>query len=117
MRQGRTPAWYGKAHDLGGFGESAQEGVVETVQEFALDIYNNLRGEDQQISGQNIELFVCDYTMQFLASLQKRAEGAPFAQAVLAAENDDGCQWRHERHIMNDRVSVDYDMWDDYNII
>ena len=74
--------------DRCGFGESDQEGVVKTIQEFALDIYNNLCGEDQQISAQNIELFVCDYIMQFLVSLQKRAEGLPFAQAVLAAEND-----------------------------
>ena len=74
--------------DKCGFGESDQEGVVKTVQDFALDIYNRLCSEDNQISAQNIELFVCDYIMQFLASLQKRAEGVPFAQAVSAAEND-----------------------------
>lgn len=74
--------------DKCGFGESDQEGVVKTVQDFALDIYNNLCDEDKQISAKNIEIFVCDYIMQFLVSLQKRAEGLPFAQAVLAAEND-----------------------------
>ena len=74
--------------DKCGFGESDQEGVVKTVQDFALDIYNNLCDEDKQISAKTIEIFVCDYIMQFLASLQKRAEGVPFAQAVLAAEND-----------------------------
>lgn len=74
--------------DKCGFGESDQEGVVKTVQDFALDIYNNLCDEDKQISAKAIELFVCDYIMQFLASLQKRAEGVPFAQSVLAAEND-----------------------------
>ena len=74
--------------DKCGFGESDQEGVVKTVQDFALDIYNNLCSEDKQISPKTIELFVCDYIMQFLVSLQKRAEGVPFAQAVLAAEND-----------------------------
>ena len=74
--------------DKCGFGESDQEGVVKTVQDFALDIYNNLCDEDKQISAKTIELFVCDYIMQFLASLQKRAEGVPFAQSVLAAEND-----------------------------
>ena len=74
--------------DKCGFGESDQEGVVKTVQDFALDVYNNLCSEDKQISANTIELFVCDYIMQFLVSLQKRAEGVPFAQAVLAAEND-----------------------------
>lgn len=74
--------------DKCGFGESDQEGVVKTVQDFALDVYNNLCSEDKQISANTIELFVCDYIMQFLVSLQKRAEGVPFARAVLAAEND-----------------------------
>ena len=74
--------------DKCGFGESDQEGVVKTVQDFALDIYDNLCDEDKQISAKNIEIFVCDYIMQFLVSLQKRAEGLPFAQAVSAAEND-----------------------------
>ena len=74
--------------DKCGFGESDQEGVVKTVQDFALDIYNNLCDEDKQISAKNIEIVVCDYIMQFLVSLQKRAEGLPFAHAVLAAEND-----------------------------
>ena len=74
--------------DKCGFGESDQEGVVMTLQNFALYIYNTMCSEDEQISAKTIELFVCDYIMQFIASLQKRAEGVPFAQAVLAAEND-----------------------------
>ncbi len=74
--------------DKCGFGESDQEGVVKTVQDFALDIYNKLCGEAKQISARTIELFVCDYIMQFLVSLKERAEGVPFAQAVLSAEND-----------------------------
>ena len=74
--------------DKCGFGESDQEGVVKTIQDFALDVYNNLCGEEKQISAKSIEIFVCDYVMQFLVSLQKRAEGVPFAKAALAAEND-----------------------------
>lgn len=71
-----------------GFGESDQEGVVKTVQDFAIDVYNNLYGQDKQIDAETIELFVCDYIMQFLVSLQKRAEGVPFVQAVSTAGDD-----------------------------
>lgn len=71
-----------------GFGESDQEGVVKTVQDFALDVYNNLCGEDEQINARTVELFVCDFVMQFLVSLQKRAEGVPFAKAAAAAGDD-----------------------------
>lgn len=71
-----------------GFGESDQEGLVKTVQDFALDVYNNLCGEEKQISTKTVELFVCDFVMQFLVSLQKRAEGVPFAQAAAAAGDD-----------------------------
>ena len=35
-----------------------------------------------------VELFVCDFFMQFLVSLQKRAEGVPFAKAAVAAGDD-----------------------------
>ena len=35
--------------DKCGFGESDQEGVVKTIQDFALDVYNNLCGEEKQI--------------------------------------------------------------------
>ena len=71
-----------------GFGESDQEGAVKTVQNFALDVYNNLCGEDEQISAKTVELFVCDFVMQFLVSLQKRAEGVPFAKATASAGDD-----------------------------
>ena len=71
-----------------GFGESDQEGLVKTVQDFALDVYNNLCGEDEQITTKTVELFVCDFVMQFLVSLQKRAEGVPFAKAAASAGND-----------------------------
>ena len=71
-----------------GFGESDQDGVVKTVQDFALDVYNNLCGEDEQIDAKTVELFVCDFVMQFLVSLQKRAEGVPFAKAAASAGDD-----------------------------
>ena len=71
--------------DKCGFGESDQEGLVKTVQDFALDVYNNLCGEEKQISAKTVELFVCDYIMQFLVSLQERAEGVPFAKAAASA--------------------------------
>ena len=74
--------------DKCGFGESDQEGVVKSIQDFALDVYNNLCGEEKQIDAETVELFVCDYIMQFLVSLQKRAEGVPFAQAASAAGDD-----------------------------
>ena len=74
--------------DKCGFGESDQEGVVKTIQDFALEVYNNLCGEEKQIDAETVELFVCDYIMQFLLSLQKRAEGVPFAQAASAAGDD-----------------------------
>ena len=74
--------------DKCGFGESDQEGVVKSIQDFALDVYNNLCDEEKQIDAETVELFVCDYIMQFLVSLQKRAEGVPFAQAASAAGDD-----------------------------
>ena len=55
--------------DKCGFGESDQEGAVKTVQDFALDVYNNLCGEEKQINAKTVELFVCDYIMQFLVSM------------------------------------------------
>ena len=74
--------------DKCGFGESDQEGLVKTVQDFALDVYSNLCGEDEQINAKTVEVFVCDYIMQFLVSLQKRAEGVPFVKAAASAGDD-----------------------------
>ena len=71
-----------------GFGESDQDGVVKTVQDFALDVYNNLCGEYKQINAKNVEIFACDFVMQYLVSLQKRAEGVPFAKAAASAGDD-----------------------------
>ena len=74
--------------DKCGFGESDQEGLVKSVQDFALDVYNNLCGEYEQINAKNVEIFACDFVMQFLVSLQKRAEGVPFAKAAASAGDD-----------------------------
>lgn len=74
--------------DKCGFGESDREGVVKTIQDFAVDVYNSVHGEEKQIDGKSVELFVCDYIMQFLAAVQKRAEGASFVQATAIAGDD-----------------------------
>ena len=71
-----------------GFVESDQEGVVKSIQDFALDVYNNLCDEEKKIDAETVELFVCDYIMQFLVPLQKRAEGVPFARAAASAGDD-----------------------------
>ena len=46
----------------------------------------------------------------------KELQCCSYGSGCASARPLDGCQGRHERHIMNDRVSVDYDMSDDYNI-
>ncbi len=71
-----------------GFGESDQDGVVKTIQDFAIEVYNNLVDDEKQIDEKSVEIFVCDYIMQFLAAVQRRAEGVPFVQAAAMAEND-----------------------------
>ena len=74
--------------DKCGFSEADQEGVVKSIQDFAIDVYNNLCDEEKQIDAETVELFVCDYIMQFLVSLQKRAEGVTFAQAAAMTGSD-----------------------------
>ena len=42
---------------------------MKTVQDFAYDVYSNLCGEEQQINAKTVELFVCDFIMQFLVPM------------------------------------------------
>ena len=69
-----------------GFGESDQDGMVKTIQEFAIDVYNTMTPDQKTIDENTIQIGICNYIMTFLNAIQKRAEGMPFMEAALQTE-------------------------------
>ena len=60
-----------------GFGESDQDGMVKTIQEFAIDIYNTMTRDQETIDENTIQIRICNYIMTFLMQFRKEQRGCP----------------------------------------